>query len=336
MIPAVRDSAARARAPAQPAAPQRRRPGPGRPALTPTPGAASLGIRSLLDGSRLPARVIAVFPSAAYLEVRGTTEPRVLAIVASDAVRLPNAIVVAAASRQSPFSTIREGDEGIIGEGTVDITAPALGGSRAATQWRLKTRVRRWWDPAPVLGPLSVARLTHGAAALETVTADAPFGLAGHEALAVLAESCATANLAHAVDAAEQIVGLGPGLTPSGDDILAGLLLSLRLLGGSVSRGGTAVWLADWLGAAVTTDASTRTTTLAATLLHCAAHGQAAAEVAAVLRGVAGQEPLYPAIRRLLNVGHTSGADLAWGLLAGCRSALRLAESGAEGSTRGQ
>jgi hypothetical protein len=95
-----------------------------------------------------------------------------------------------------------------------------------------------------------------------------------------------------------------------------------------VPGGGSAVWLADWLGAAVTADAGTRTTALAATLLHCAAHGQAAGEVAAVLRGIAGQEPPHPAIRRLLGVGHTSGADLAWGLLAGCRAALQLVERG--------
>ncbi|MFP3967914.1 DUF2877 domain-containing protein, partial [Actinomadura fulvescens] len=52
---------------------------------------------------------------------------------------------------------------------------------------------------------------------------------------------------------------------------------------------------------------------------------EAGAEVAAVLRGVAGQEPPAPAVRRLLAAGHTSGADLAWGVLAGCRAALRLA-----------
>jgi hypothetical protein len=88
------------------------------------------------------------------------------------------------------------------------------------------------------------------------------------------------------------------------------------------------VWLADWLAAAVTGDAGERTTALAATLLHCAARGQASAESAGVLRGIAGQEPLEPAVRRLTNTGHTSGADLAWGLLAGCRAASSLAGFG--------
>ena len=126
------------------------------------------------------------------------------------------------------------------------------------------------------------------------------------------------------MEAAERIVGLGPGLTPSGDDILCGLLVSLRLVGDAVRHGRRAVWLADWLGAAVTADAGTRTTALAATLLHCAAAGGAGAEVAAVLRGVAGHEPPALPVRRLLAVGHTSGADLAQGVLAGCRAALAL------------
>ncbi|MFC6935363.1 DUF2877 domain-containing protein [Actinomadura yumaensis] len=150
-------------------------------------------------------------------------------------------------------------------------------------------------------------------------------GLAGHPDPLQLADRCAAGDLAGAVEAAERIVGLGPGLTPSGDDILSGLLVSLRLVGGALREGGTAGWLADWLGAAVTADAGTRTTALAATLLHCANEGGAGAEVAAVLRCVAGHESSAPAVRRLLAVGHTSGADLAWGVLAGCRATLALA-----------
>ena len=51
----------------------------------------------------------------------------------------------------------------------------------------------------------------------------------------------------------------------------------------------------------------------------------AAAEVSAVLLGMAGQEPLEPAAKRLLT--DTAGADLAWGLAAGCRAALTLSVS---------
>jgi hypothetical protein len=273
-------------------------------------GAASLGVRSALGGPRRHGRVIAVFPSAVYLRLDRSAEPAVIALTASDAVRPPNAVVLAVPTRQEPFRTVREGDETHVGDGCA-----LIGG-------RLRARVRRWWDPTPVLGPLSLARLSQGERALDTVTG--PWGLSGHEAPQRLADACVTGDLAQAVVAAERIVGLGPCLTPSGDDALAGLLLALRLLGGAVSGGGRAVWLADWLGAAVTAHACERTTSLAATLLHCAARGQASFEAAAVLRGIAGQDPLVPAARRLIATGHTSGADLAWGLLPGCRAALAL------------
>ena len=288
----------------------RRRPKSHAAAATTLAGAASLGVRSAVGGPRRPGRVIAVFPSAVYLQVDRSAEPSVIALVASDAVRPPNAIVLAASTRQEPFRAIREGDGTLVGDGYAEVTG------------RLRAQVRRWWDPTPVLGPLSLARLAHGERALDGVTGR--WGLSGHAMPRILADACVAGDLTHAVEAAERIVGLGPGLTPSGDDALAGLLLALRLLGGAVPGGGRAVWLADWLGAAVTAHASDRTTSLAATLLHCAARGQASVEAAAVLRGIAGQDPLVPAARRLLATGHTSGADLAWGLLLGCRAALAL------------
>ena len=64
------------------------------------------------------------------------------------------------------------------------------------------------------------------------------------------------------------IEGLGPGLVPSGDSVVSGVLLALRLLGGAISGGTRAVWLANWLSASVTCDAAQRTTTLGASLLH--------------------------------------------------------------------
>ncbi|WP_026405795.1 DUF2877 domain-containing protein [Actinomadura rifamycini] len=303
MTPLVRD-------PASPSAPLPARPG----ARPPRSGAASLALRPLLDGPRRPARVIAVFPAAVYAEVRGGPEPRVLAVVASDAARMPNAVVVPAARRDHPFRAVREGADAVVGDGRFETGGFAV-------------RVRREWDPAPVLGPLHPAALARNLRAVEAACEDAGMaggGLAGHPDPGLLADRCAAGDLAGAVEAAERIVGLGPGLTPSGDDVLCGLLVALRHAGGAVRPGGRAVWLADWLGAAVTADAGTRTTALAATLLHCAAAGAAGAEVGAVLRCAAGAEPPGPAVRRLLAVGHTSGTDLAHGLLAGCRAAVAL------------
>lgn len=276
----------------------------------PATGVASLAIRDLLRGPRRVGHVLAVLPQTIYLEFPDSTpEPRVIAVSHPEAIRLPNAVVTARAT--APVAT---GAEAEAGEGRV-------------TAGNLDVRIVRWWDPSPVFGPLSRARLDHGAGVLarHCLAAEHQAGLTGHNAPTELAACCANGDLAGAVEAAELLAGLGPGLVPSGDGIVCGMLLALRLLGGAISGGTRAVWLADWLGAAATGYAAQRTTALAAALLHCAAGGQAAAEVAAVLLGMAGQEPLDSAAARLLT--GTAGADLAWGLVAGCRAALVLSVS---------
>lgn len=105
--------------------------------------------------------------------------------------------------------------------------------------------------------------------------------------------------------------------------MVAGLLLAQRLLGGATVGGARAVWLADGLAATVTRYARDQTTPVSAAPLCCAARGQAA-EVVSVLRAFEGREPAGPAVARLLAAGHTSGANLAWGLAAGCAAVLAL------------
>jgi len=271
-------------------------------------GVASLAASDLLRGARRHGKVLAVLPHAIYLEFADTVpEPRVIAISPPDAIRLPNAII----------------------SGPCEVRASAecwAGGSRVMA-CGLDIRIVRWWDPSPVFGPLSRARLDHGCSVLARLckAPEPPRGLAGADGPAKLAACCASGDLAGAVEAAERLVGLGPGLVPSGDSVVSGVLLALRLLGGVISGGTRAVWLANWLSAAATFKADQRTTTLAASLLHCAARGQAAAEVSAVLLGMAGQEPLEPAAAKLLAA--PGGPDLAWGLVAGCRAALLLSVS---------
>ena len=278
---------------------------------------ASLALHRLLRASFQPGRVIAVLPSVTYLDFgEYAGEPRVIALTKPGAICLPNAIALKLPGKDVPIAaqgTTSDGDEAWAGNGRV----LACG---------MDVQVRRWWDPCPVFGPPSRGRLEHGVATLARVysTAECRPGLEGHDGPAALAACCAAGDLAGAVELAESLVGLGPGLTPSGDSMISGLLLALRLLGGATAGGTRAVWLADWLGAAVTCYAEQRTTALGAALLHCAARGQAAEEVSAVLRGFAGQAPVEPAARRLLVAGRASGAELTWGLVAGCRAALAL------------
>ena len=273
---------------------------------------ASLALLDVLRGPLRAGRVLAATPDVRYLDFGPAG---VIALTAAGAGCPPNAVTL-------KISTLEPAPDEPLSEPGDDAWA---GGERVLTGG-LEVQVRRWWDPCPVFGPLSRARLDHGVTTLARVFAAAAVrpGLEGQDSPAALAACCSAGDLAGAVELAEGLVGLGPGLVPSGDSMLCGLLLALRLLGGATAGGTRPVWLADWLGAAVTGYADQRTTPLAATLLHCAARGQASEEVAAVLRGIAGQEPVEPAARRLLTAGQASGAELTWGLMAGCAAALAL------------
>jgi hypothetical protein len=274
--------------------------------------------------------IIAEFPSA-------RREPRVIAISAPDAVRLPNAVIASipsatAATTVSSAAHPAHDEEGTETAKNIRAANSVSTGDGAIRVDGLTVKARRWWDPSPVFGPLSAGRLDQGAAVLSQVCSQASPGptLADHDGSRMLSSRCAAGDLAGAVEEAERLVGLGAGIVPGGDGVLCGLLLALRLLGGAIPGGTRAVWLADWLSAAVTSYATERTTPLAASLLHCAARGQAPAEVAAVLHGVAGEDPVEPAARRLLaarTAGAVGTADLAWGLVAGCRAAQALSVS---------
>jgi hypothetical protein len=304
-------------------------------------GIASLAVRDLLHGPHQAGQVLAVAAGTLIAEFPGVPrEPRVIAISAPDAIRLPNAIIAsippdtmsavvtvisAAAPATAPNTKLTKATK------ATSSPASASAGGGVIQVGGLTVRPRRWWDPSPVFGPLSRARLDQGAAVLSRMCRQAARGpaLADHDDPAALMTYCANGDLAGAVEQAERIVGLGTGIVPAGDSVLCGLLLALRLLGGAIPGGTRAVWLADWLSAAVTSYASERTTPLAASLLHCAARGQAAAEVAAVLHGVAGEDPVEPAAQRLFAAKQApvSTADLAWGIVVGCRAAQALSVS---------
>ncbi len=122
------------------------------------------------------------------------------------------------------------------------------------------------------------------------------------------------------------LIGLGPGLTPSGDDYLAGLLVAMTC----GDAGDAAPLLAD----AVTALAPDRTTALAATLLSHAAAGAGSEDahllLAAILGGAGSEHDAEAAALRLAGRGHTSGWDTLAGLLLGIHLVLRLGEAASD------
>ncbi len=111
-----------------------------------------------------------------------------------------------------------------------------------------------------------------------------------------------------APQAAAGLIGLGPGLTPSGDDLIGGALCALHATG----RSDVAAHLAAW-ALPLAKDGTNR---ISQAHLACAAEGECGEAVndaiTALLSGV------LPDLARIDAIGHTSG----WDALAGVALAL--------------
>jgi hypothetical protein len=111
---------------------------------------------------------------------------------------------------------------------------------------------------------------------------------------------------------AQALLGLGPGLTPSGDDVLLGLFAVLHLPGSPC---------AGWLqgGRALLAAAADATNAISLAALQAAAQGRVRASIVRLLHELlhGGGAALQAATARVLAIGSTSGADIAAGLACG-------------------
>jgi hypothetical protein len=252
--------------------------------------AASSVLRYALAGPPLRAAWLGVTPAALYL--RTPSAPWVVALLAHDAVRLPCALVLPTTAAELPMTSIADGSgEAVIGDNCLAWTGSA---------GPVVVRSVREWAPARV-GPGLLA--ADALAALgDALPAPAALGIDGALVRLLPTEPAA---------AVAGLLGVGPGLTPAGDDVIAGFLVGARACGLDTSEA----------LAAVAAMAHDRTTALSAALLWHAARGECISEVAAVLAS-----PSDSSLGELLRIGHTSGAALALGL-ASAASAGACAKS---------
>lgn len=110
------------------------------------------------------------------------------------------------------------------------------------------------------------------------------------------------------------LLGLGRGLTPEGDDLLAGWLVAARSIGHPEFKE---------IRAQILSNACRKTTTFSATLLEYAAEGYGIAPLIDYVNAcLQGSNKSNEIRRRLERVGHTSGEALAIGveIAFGCHS----------------
>lgn len=235
-----------------------------------------LGVRRVLS-QRGGGRVVAAYPRAAYLRL-----PAGLLAVTTD--RVPAGPLHLRCSALPP---LRVGDP-LRTDGSY-LRGPA---------WSVSLDGPTWAGPLPEGQALAVAvrRWPSSNGIARTTPSRSPCRLA---------ERLRAGDL---LAVAAALGGRGPGLTPEGDDVLAGILLAARALWGeSAEPELTAV-----AGAVPTTD-------VAAAALAWAARGQCIEPVHGLLLAVAAGQPerVADAVRVVSRFGATSGRALVAGLRLG-------------------
>ncbi len=139
-----------------------------------------------------------------------------------------------------------------------------------------------------------------------------------------MAHHCLNARISEIAAVANRLIGLGPGLTPSGDDFLGGVLFSIHTVCAVYAENSQpmpCLAIEQYQG---------RTHPMSFTLLSDLARGHAIAPMHDVINGLmAGDSPdsLRHHVLQLLQVGHSTGSDLLAGLLAGLLFGAARADS---------
>lgn len=244
-----------------------------------------------------------------------------------DAVRLPCGLLLPATAAELPLTSLAPPSPAsaagfVVGDCALSWTGPA---------GPVVVRPAREWAPArPARGEVAAGALAAVRAALG-LGESPPDGRAHRHVerrrggadrsvdARPLADLAAAAGRTDAsVGVVARLLGSGPGLTPSGDDVLAGFLVGAAAFGVDAAA----------MRHAVAEQAPVRTTALSAGLLWHAARGECIDELAAVAAALTSQPPsgygrAGRAVSRLVSVGHSSGAALARGLVIAAETALR-------------
>ena len=271
-------------------------------------------------------RVQSVHRAAAYLAIE---DPPALFVVALDSVGgQPGGILVSGVGDIRDLG-IRAGMPAVAGDSriaiadagirldlagapmwsaTLPVFADVVSAEVLAQTLRLARGVARRGASGRGFAPLLVGR----------DAADDPFVRAARPHLAAIRRALDTGDAECLCEAAVSLIGLGVGLTPSGDDLLVGLMAGLFA---------TANPLAPVVAAAVESAADERTTTIGAASLRRAADGEFAERLHDVVRAIGtGAGPdLDATVRRAAACGSTSGIDTLVGLFVALDGAVTAA-----------
>lgn len=202
-----------------------------------------------------------------------------------------------------------------LGRGPLNALVPDLRLPSRGERIALDIAGAELWTPAPLShGAEPDLRALQAAArgrvpgeGLGCLVVDAHNSLSGHAQPALDAiERWLVGNALD--DDAQALIGLGPGLTPSGDDYLGGVLIALHQLGREAQARGLWRWLERRLG---------RTNAISGAHLAAAAAGEGHEALHACLQALFNAGADWSSVLSPLDsVGHCSGWDSLAGLVA--------------------
>ncbi len=273
-------------------------PAPPRVAGVATTGVADTRLAPVLTGTPRTARVLHAGPDALYLAVDDTC----VGILSARAVRVPCGV----RTLLPVLPAVTVGAPALVGAGSVE-----LEGFHLTVVPKDGTQLPRLPREA-LAGAAHLLRPTADSDALVAATA----ALLPAASLRRLAAADVGADAGAQVGAVTELLGLGPGLTPLGDDVLCGWL-ALQSAVHPAPAGAAEV------RDAVRDLAPTRTTTLSATLLTCAADGATVPEFHTLIAGLAAHDraQVRRGVDALVRIGATSGAGLVLGTALGLTAA---------------
>jgi hypothetical protein len=263
------------------------------PVVEPAVGIDAGAAWSELLGRHGHGRVLATFRRGVYVEMEGEIDGdaddgtdddrhRVVALTSIDVPPGPLHL------RVDPLPRPAVGDVVTVAPATLDVAGVAV-----------ELDGLHPWRPRA----LDAALLRHHAAAARRTLGPFRSDLAGHSAVTSAVAALDGGDLSGVV---VLLSGLGSGLTPAGDDVLAGLFVVLAAAG--VDQ-----------GMLTEAAAGARTHAISRAFLRWAARGQAVEPVHLLLGALASSDRAGACAHQqaVLALGHTSGADLLLGLRLG-------------------
>src|SRR6266480_3483708 len=265
-----------------------------------------------------------------------THDSTILALLSDKLPRMPNSVRLRSVVTDKLFSDLQPGMEVCVGNDTLviptcnfsfhlsgtplweprpDITAHQWHRETVAQHTRLLTQFFAQKQLQGGLAPLI------GSLFLEQLPQETPLSRMAMPKLRLLAQASWQQNIAGIEEATLGLAGLGPGLTPSGDDVLGGFAAIMALLSpqhsaDSISR--------KHIASTIAAVAKPRTTRLSAILLEYASRGEVSEQFGTLLLALMLPaeeiETVLKAADRVLAFGASSGGDTLLGMLLGLRA----------------